>query len=76
MKSKFDRYMKENLWYTVAVIIYYLFIYMVVRILLSVIIGSYELSIGYDILCYLFSFILIILTFYSYENNDNSPNAT
>jgi uncharacterized membrane protein YhdT len=76
MKSKFDRYMKDTVWFSVAFILLYLFLYMTVRIMLSMIVGSYDLSIGYDMLCHLFSFVLLVIIILSNENNDNSPNAT
>lgn len=72
MKSKFDRYMKHTVRFIALLMLYYLFLYAIVRISLSIIVKSYDLSIGYDIGCHVFAFVFLIITFIRHENNDDS----
>lgn len=74
MKSKFDRYMKDTVKFSVLLIFYYLFLYGIARVMLSMITSSYQLSIGYEIGCHLFAFLFVIISFRSYESNDNNNN--
>lgn len=74
MRSKFDKYMKDTVKFSVLLILYYLFLYGMARVMLSIITSSYQLSIGYDIGCHVFAFLFLIISFTSYESNDNNDN--
>ena len=74
MRSKFDKYMKDTVKFSVLLILYYLFRYGMARVMLSMITSSYQLSIGYDIGCHVFASLFLIISFTSYESNDNNDN--
>lgn len=76
MKSKFDRYMKDTVKFSILIILYYLFLYSISRIMISMIVGSFDIDIEYEIGCHGFAFAFLILSFVANENNGNSNNDT
>jgi uncharacterized membrane protein YhdT len=75
MKSNYNRYIKPSVKFVSLLILYYLVLYFVSRFSLSVIIGTYDLSIGYDLGCHAFAFLFLIISFITHGNNDNNTNT-
>lgn len=73
MKSKFKRYMKNTtVRFSLLLITYYLFLYFMARLVVSLLEGSYQLTIVNELACHLFAIVFLILSFITHENNDNN----